>query len=146
MNLGQRSMIMTVPRLATMRFVIVRMVMTWTVALVMGHMIVISGVMVAVVVRIEVAAAPRGSALGKETEPGGRHPGFENPLGNHLRARRQQGINHTTQLGERQSNIQQRAEDHVASGAREAVEVKKLHWSASSLVFHGGPYVKHVMV
>ena len=42
-----------------------------------------------------------------------------------------------SQLVKRQPGVQQRAENHVAGGARETIEVEELH-RVNSIICHGG--------
>jgi hypothetical protein len=68
-----------------------------------------------------------------DTEFRGRDAGLDDALGGDVPALDGEAAQRALQLVERQTGIEQRAEDHVPGRAREAVKVENLHRFDSSL-------------
>jgi hypothetical protein len=94
------------------------------VAVIVGPMV----VMVRVIVMIlAVRVRPSFCVRPHQPELGGRHTGLEHTVGRQIGTRWQQGTDRLAQPVEWQARVQKRAENHVARGTRETIEVQKLH-------------------
>src|SRR5688572_3755910 len=83
--------------------------------------------------RIPVRGSRRSVRVLMHAKFGRRHTGLDHPVGGHVPALNGKTPQRAFELVERQTRVEQRAENHVAGGAGETVEVQDLHRLDSSL-------------
>ena len=74
-----------------------------------------------------VSPPPRAGCPLDEVEPRGRHPRPQDPLGPQVILGNSQAAERRAELVERKPRIEQGAENHVARGAVETIEIQQLH-------------------